>query len=66
MGVAHQGARSVINLAFFTRGGLNHRAGFRGLLATKAADEALDALVVAGEAVDVNQVLPDPLGVTTL
>ena len=65
-GVAHQGAGPVVDLGFFTGGGLNHCAGFRGLLATKSADEAFDALIIASEAVDVHQVLPDTLGVTTL
>src|SRR5579862_8689504 len=56
--VAHQGTGPVVDLGFLTGGGLNHHAGFGGRLATKPADKALDALIVAGEAVDVYQVLP--------
>lgn len=37
--------------------------GFRGRLPTKFADETSDALIPAGEAAGVNQILPDRFGV---
>src|SRR3989442_829852 len=47
IGIAHQGARSVIDLAFFAGCSFDHRAGFRRRLATEIADEALDTLIAA-------------------
>ena len=61
--IAHHRAGAVIDLRLFAGRGLDHRAGFRRLLAAQLADEALDALIAAGEAVDVDQVLPDRHGV---
>ena len=65
-GIAHQGARSVIDLAFFAGCSFDHRAGFRRSLATEIADEALDTLIAASEAAAIDQVLPNAFGVAAL
>jgi transposase len=57
--VAHHGARAVIDLRLFTGRGLDHHARFRRGWAAQLAHESLDALVAAGEAVDIDQVLED-------
>ena len=61
--VAHHRAVAVIDLRLLAGRGLDHRAGFRRLAAAQLAHEALDALIAAGEAVVVDQVLPDRHGV---
>ena len=61
--IAHHRAGAVIDLRFFAGRGLDHHAGFRRRRSAQLADEALDALIAAGEAVVVHQVLPDGHGV---
>ena len=61
--VAHHRAVAVIDLRFFAGRGLDHHASFRRWRSAQLADEALDAVVAAGEAVVVHQVLPDGHGV---
>ena len=61
--VAHHRAVAVIDLCFFARRGLDHRAGFRRCRAAQLTYKALDTLVTAGETMAVDQVLPDRLGV---
>ena len=65
-GVAYQGARSIIHLRLFARRSLYHRAGFRRRLSTETTEEALDALIATGEAAEIDQILPDALGVAAL
>ena len=61
--VADHGAGAVINLGLLTDRSLDHRAGFLGRAAEQFAYEALDALIAAGEAAGVDQILPDGHGV---
>jgi hypothetical protein len=62
-GIADHGPSAIVNLAFFTWGGFDYRARFRRVIESQLADEALDALVTAGEAAGVHQVLPDRHGI---
>lgn len=64
--IAHQRARAVVDLRFFTGRRLDDGAGFRGWCSATLADEAFDALVAAREAVIVDQILVDGLGVAAL
>src|SRR5207245_8925449 len=66
IGIAHQGARSVIDLAFFAGRRFDHRAGFRRRLATEIADEAFDTLIAAGETTAIDQAPPNALGAAGL
>src|SRR5690349_16376382 len=43
--------------------GLDDRAGFRRLVPAGLTDESLDALISAGEAMRIHQILPDRFGV---
>ena len=61
--VADHGAGAVINLGLLTDRSLDHRTGFLGRAAEQFAYEALDALIAAGEAAGVDQILPDGHGV---
>src|SRR5208283_1034299 len=65
MPIADHGASAVVDLEFFAGRGLDYRTGFRRLAPTKLADESFDALIAAGEAIDIHQILPDRLGVAT-
>jgi len=66
MPIADHGASAVVDLEFFAGRGLDlpHRLPATG--STKLADESFDALIAAGEAIDIHQILPDRLGVATL
>ena len=64
--IADHRAGAVVDLGLFAGGGLDHRAGFRRLAAAELADESPDALIAAGEAADVDQILPDRHGVAAL
>ena len=57
--VAHHGPAAVIDLCLLAGSGDDHHAGFGSLRAAQLAHEALHALVAAGEAVLIDQVLPD-------
>ena len=61
--VARHRAGAVIDLGLFARRGDDHRAGFRPGGAAQFAYEAFDARILAGEAVIVDQVLPNRLGI---
>ena len=61
--IAHHGTGAVIHLRLFAGSGLDHHAGGRGLGAAQLLDEALDAGIAAGEAMEGNQVLPDRHGI---
>jgi hypothetical protein len=61
--IADHGAGSVIDRGLFAGRGFDDGASFRRLLATEFADKALDALIAAGEAARVDQILPDGHGV---
>jgi hypothetical protein len=50
-------------LRFLARRRGDHHAGFGGLGAAQFAQEALHALVAAGEAIPIDQVLPDGHGI---
>jgi len=50
---------AVVDLAFFSRGGHDHRVGFARRLTAQLPDEAPDARIAGGEAVVVDEVLPD-------
>jgi len=65
LGIPHHGAAAVIDLGFLTGSGDDHDAGFRCLRAAQLAHEALYALVVVGEAVLRDQILPDGSGIAT-
>src|SRR5437016_1375031 len=58
-GVADHGAVAVVDLALLARRRLNHGVGLGGRGAAELADEAHDARVGGGEAVGVDEVLPD-------
>src|SRR5437879_2399539 len=58
-GMADHGAVAVVDLALLARRGLNHGVGLRGRGAAELADVAHDARVGGGEAVGVDEVLPD-------
>ena len=57
--VADHGAGTVINLGLLTDRSLDHRTGFLGRAAEQFAYEALDALIAAGEAASIDEILPD-------
>src|SRR5664279_735109 len=61
--IADHGAGAVINLGFLTDRSFDHSASFLGRTADQLAHEALDALIAAGEAAGVDQILPDGHGV---
>ena len=54
------------NARRLTGHGLDRHTGFRRWSATKLAHEALNALIAAGEAGHINQVLPDGRGVAAM
>src|SRR5438046_8093579 len=58
-GMADHGAVAVVDLALLARRGLNHGVGLGGRGAAELADVAHDARVGGGEAVGVDEVLPD-------
>ena len=57
MRIAHHGAGAVIDLGLFAGRGLDHDAGFRRRRTAELVDEALDALITAGEALAIHQKL---------
>src|SRR5215472_313207 len=61
--IADHGAGAVIYLAFFAWGAFDYRARFRRIAGAQLVDKALYALVAAGKAAGVYQVLPDRHGV---
>ncbi len=61
--IAHHRPGAVINLGLFAGIGDDHHAGGGSLRAVQSTDEALDALIAAGETVEGNQVLPDGDGI---
>ena len=63
--IADLRAGAVVDLRFFARCGENDRAGFRRLCAALLADEAFDGFVGTGEAVMIDEILPDRHGVAT-
>ena len=64
--VTDHGAAAVIDLGLFAGRSDDDRAGLAARAAPQLADEAFDALVAAGEAVVIDQVLVNGLGVATL
>ncbi len=58
--IAHHGAVAAVHLRFFVGRGENDGAALRRLCAMQLADVAFNALISAGEAAPVNQVLADP------
>jgi hypothetical protein len=63
LGMPHHRTRAVVDLPFLARRRDDDRMGLARERAPQPADEALDAVVVAGEAVVVDEVLPDGHGV---
>ena len=61
--VADHRAGAVVDLKFFAGGGFDYHARFRRAFSTELADESLDGLISAGEAVDIHQILPDCFGI---
>src|ERR1019366_2283683 len=61
--IADHGAGAVINLGFLTDRSLDYSAGNLGWAADQLAHEALDALIAAGEAAGIDQILPDRHGI---
>ena len=64
--IAYHRPGAVIDLRFLAGRRLNDGAGLWGLCSAPVAAEAFDALVTASEAVVVDQVLVDGLGVAAL
>ena len=60
---ADHGAGAIVDLKLFAGSGLDDRAGFRRLVPAGLTDESLDALISAGEAMRIHQILPDRFGV---
>src|SRR5215469_4257191 len=61
--IADHGAGAVIYQAFFAWGAFDYRARFRRIAGAQFVNKALHALVAAGKAAGVYQVLPDRRGV---
>src|ERR1019366_81569 len=57
--IAAQGGVAVMDLRLFTRGGLDDAARFRRLSSAQLARITFDALIGAGEAVPVHQLVSD-------
>src|SRR5450756_2078831 len=61
--VADHRAGAIIDLGLLTNRRLDHCAGFLGWATDQLAHEALDALIAAGEAAGIDEILPDRHGV---
>jgi hypothetical protein len=61
--IAHHRARSVIDLSFFSGGGLNDPYGLWQLGSAKFVNKTLHALVAKGKSVIGNPILPDGHGI---
>ena len=59
VGIAHHRPGAVIDLRLFAGRGVDHHARFRRLRAAQLAHESLHALVAAGKAVLIDQILLD-------